>query len=118
MKDNNIFNVETEDGVTQEAELLTIFEIEYLGKEYAIYTIPKDDDTDDIYGGIVVQDENGNDQLLDLETDLDKEIIRIMIDSAEKNLDEDLINKKVEFAIKLDEVKQKEGKILRKKKHK
>lgn len=66
-----IFPVEFEDGTQAQAELLQVVEID--GKEYAIYSVPSEDPFHfDILASYVVKDEEGYDQLKDLDDPVDK----------------------------------------------
>ena len=72
------FTVEDENGVVHEAEIITMLDIE--GREYLIYSIDADDDNVTICASMVVKDEDGEDKLIDLENESDKEKITRFIE--------------------------------------
>lgn len=57
------FEVEM-DGEVKEASVLKIVELDE--REYAIYSIDKDDDSSDVFASEIVKDEFGNDTLIDI----------------------------------------------------
>ncbi len=74
MEENQKFNVQIETGEIKEAELLTIVEIDH--KQYAIYMIDNDEtqgENVDILASYVVKDEEGYDQLVDIDDPEDRE---------------------------------------------
>ncbi len=74
MEDNNQkFQVEIETGEIMEAELLSVVEID--GKEYAVYSLDNRNGTVDILASYVIKDQEGYDQLEDINNPLDKEKI-------------------------------------------
>lgn len=74
MEDNNQkFQVEIETGEIMEAELLSVIEID--GKEYAVYSLDNRNGTVDILASYVIKDQEGYDQLEDINNPLDKEKI-------------------------------------------
>ncbi len=64
MEKGQVFDVEI-DGVLKQAELLEIVEFEE--KNYALYFTNNDDDTSSIFASEVVTDEEGYDDLVDIE---------------------------------------------------
>ena len=74
MEENQKFNVQIETGEIKEAELLTVVEIDH--KQYAIYMIENDEtqgENVDILASYVVKDEEGYDQLVDIDDPEDRE---------------------------------------------
>ena len=74
MEENQKFNVQIETGEIKEAELLTVVEIDH--KQYAIYMIDNDEtqgENVDILASYVVKDEEGYDQLVDIDDPEDRE---------------------------------------------
>ena len=74
MEENQKFSVQIETGEIKEAELLTIVEID--GKQYAIYMIDNDDTSGenvDILASYVMKDDEGYDQLVDIDDPEDRE---------------------------------------------
>lgn len=70
---NQKFQVEIETGEIMEAELLSVVEID--DKEYAVYSLDNRNGTVDILASYVVKDQEGYDQLIDINNPLDKEKI-------------------------------------------
>ena len=78
------FIIEDENGVTHEAEIITMLGIE--DRDYLIYSIPNDIETVTICASKVVKNESGEDVLVDLEAGSDKDKITEFIrDLAENN---------------------------------
>ena len=77
--DEEKFSIEV-DGEVKEAELLKTITID--NNNYAIYAIDKGDETSDVLASRIVKDAEGNDTLVDLETDDErsklKEIVQAM----------------------------------------
>ena len=74
MEENQKFNVQIETGEIKEAELLTVVEIDH--KQYAIYMIDNDEtqgENVDILASYVVKDDEGYDQLVDIDDPEDRE---------------------------------------------
>ncbi len=74
MEENQKFNVQIETGEIKEAELLTIVEIDH--KQYAIYMIDNDEtqgENVDILASYVIKDDEGYDQLVDIDDAEDRE---------------------------------------------
>ena len=74
MEENQKFNVKIETGEIKEAELLTVVEIDH--KQYAIYMIDNDEtqgENVDILASYVVKDDEGYDQLVDIDDPEDRE---------------------------------------------
>ena len=74
MEDNQKFNVQIETGEIKEAELLTVVEIDH--KQYAIYMIDNDEtqgENVDILASYVMKDDEGYDQLVDIDDPEDRE---------------------------------------------
>ena len=74
MEENQKFNVQIETGEIKEAELLTVVEIDQ--KQYAIYMIDNDEtqgENVDILASYVVKDDEGYDQLVDIDDPEDRE---------------------------------------------
>jgi uncharacterized protein YrzB (UPF0473 family) len=65
MNNGDMFKVVDENGVERDAELITIVGIE--DKEYAIYSIDRDQDNVNIFVSGLVKDENNNDMLVDID---------------------------------------------------
>lgn len=76
---NQKFQVEVETGEIMDAELLSVVEID--GKEYAVYSLDNKNGTVDILASYVVKDEEGFDQLVDIDNPFDKEKISNFIKS-------------------------------------
>ena len=74
MEENQKFNVQIETGEIKEAELLTVVEIDQ--KQYAIYMIDNDEtqgENVDILASYVIKDDEGYDQLVDIDDPEDRE---------------------------------------------
>ena len=74
MEENQKFNVQIETGEIKEAELLTVVEIDH--KQYAIYMIDNDEtqgENVDILASYVMKDDEGYDQLVDIDDPEDRE---------------------------------------------
>jgi hypothetical protein len=74
MEENQKFNVQIETGEIKEAELLTVVEIDQ--KQYAIYMIDNDEtqgENVDILASYVIKDDEGYDQLVDIDDAEDRE---------------------------------------------
>ena len=77
------FKVVDENNVEREATLITVIEVEK--KEYAIYSIDRDEENVNIFVSELIKDENGHDILKDIEdlsekekiTQIVKEIIKL-----------------------------------------
>lgn len=80
MNEANVFSVQTEDGVVRNAKLLFVFELQETAKEYAVYTIPGPNEMDNVFGGIITKNVNGDEILQDLETEEEKVMIKSVID--------------------------------------
>ena len=70
---NQTFQVEIETGEVVTAELLSVVDID--NKTYAVYSINNKNGTVDILASYVVKDQEGYDQLVDIDDYLDKEKI-------------------------------------------
>ncbi len=73
------FQVEVETGEIMDAELLSVVEID--GKEYAVYSLDNNNGTFDILASYVTKDQEGYDQLVDINNPMDKEKISNFIKS-------------------------------------
>lgn len=62
---NQKFQIEV-DGELKDAEILKIVTVD--ASEYAIYSIDKGDETSDVLASRIVKDDEGHDNLVDLET--------------------------------------------------
>ena len=77
------FKVVDENNVERESTLITVIEVEK--KEYAIYSIDRDEENVNIFVSELIKDENGHDILKDIEdlsekekiTQIVKEIIKL-----------------------------------------
>ena len=69
-----------ETGEILEAEMLTVLEMD--GNEYAVYTIPGENGKRDVLASRVIQDGDGFDMLIDLESQVVKENIRRFIEET------------------------------------
>lgn len=76
---NQKFQVEIETGEIVDAELLSVVEID--GKEYAVYSLDNKNGTVDILASYVMKDQEGYDQLIDINNPIDKEKISNFIKS-------------------------------------
>lgn len=76
---NQKFQVQIETGEILEAELISVVEID--GKDYAVYSLDNKNGTVDILASYVVKDEEGYDQLVDIEDPSDKEKISEFINN-------------------------------------
>ncbi len=76
---NQKFQVEVETGEIMDAELLSVVEID--GKEYAVYSLDNKNGTVDILASYVIKDQEGYDQLIDINNPIDKEKISNFIKS-------------------------------------
>ena len=74
--DDMKFKVEI-DGEIKEAELLKT--VSFDNNNYAIYAIDKGDETSDIFASKIVKDNEGNETLVDLENDDERNKIRDII---------------------------------------
>ncbi len=77
MKDAK-FNIEV-DGEMKEAELLKTVTVD--GNDYAIYAIDKGDETSDILASRIVKNSEGNDTLVDLETEDEKAKLKDIVEA-------------------------------------
>ncbi len=73
------FQVEVETGEIMDAEILSVVEID--GKEYAVYSLDNKNGTFDILASYVTKDQEGYDQLIDINNPIDKEKISNFIKS-------------------------------------
>jgi len=76
---NQKFQVINENGEIEEAELITVVDID--NKKYAIYSIDNKDETVDILASYLEKDEEGYDKLVDIDNALDKEKVSNFIKS-------------------------------------
>lgn len=73
---NQIIRVIDENGVERDAEVLTVFEITSTGKNYCIYSIPKDNSDDvSVLASLIEKDQDGYDVLKDIIDPEEKKII-------------------------------------------
>ena len=79
------FTVKDQEGAIKQAELLTIFEKNDNGKEYAVYTI-NDNNQFGIYTQIIQKGPNGEDILVDITDDNEKieinNIVKALLSAA------------------------------------
>lgn len=90
MEENKKINVVDENGISHEAEILTILRLEETKREYAVYSIAKPDSSDVIIcSSILTKDENGNDKLIEIQNANEKNmvvnVVKNMIVEGEKN---------------------------------
>lgn len=76
---NQKFQVMNENGEIEEAELITIVDID--NKKYAVYSIDNNDETVDILASYLEKDDEGYDKLVDIDNELDKEKVANFIKS-------------------------------------
>jgi len=83
--DNEVqtFIVEDENGISYEAEIITMLDVE--GREYLIYSIPTDEENVTICASQVIKDEKGEDKLIDIELNDDKEKILKFIEKLSED---------------------------------
>lgn len=72
------FKIEV-DGEMKEAELLKTVTVD--GNDYAIYAIDKGDETSDILASRIVKNSEGNDTLVDLETEDEKAKLKDIVEA-------------------------------------
>ena len=82
MTEKQIFKVRNENGQITDAELLTTFGLEQTGKEYALYSIPSENEKFDIFASIIVKDVNGLGKLVDIEDTSEKQMILSIVENA------------------------------------
>ena len=73
-----------ENGNEKEAEIITIIEID--NKEYVIYAVNKNEESDNIFASRIIKDENGNDVIKSIENQEEKnkvfEIIKELLSNS------------------------------------
>ena len=70
---NQKFQIQNELGEIKEAEIMTVVELD--NKTYAVYTIPNNNDTVNVYASYVKKDKDGFDMIVDIEDKEDKKKI-------------------------------------------
>ena len=74
---NNNFIVKDENGIEREATIITSIDVE--GKKYLIYSIDRDSEQCNIFVSRLVKDESGNDILVDIDTEEEKQKINNVV---------------------------------------
>ena len=72
------FKIEV-DGKMREAEVLKTVSVD--NNDYVIYAIDKGDETSDILASRIVKDNEGNDSLVDLETDEERNKLKDIVNA-------------------------------------
>ena len=84
MEDKETFIMIDENGNEKEAEIITIIEID--NKEYVIYAVNKNEESDNIFASRIIKDENGNDVIKSIENQEEKnkvfEIIKELLSNS------------------------------------
>ena len=70
MEEKETFIMIDENGNEKEAEIITIIEID--NKEYVIYAVNKNEESDNIFASRIIKDENGNDVIKSIENQEEK----------------------------------------------
>ena len=82
---NEKFTVTDENGIKNEAEVLTVFE--YKNKDYIVYSIDADEDNSNIYVSRLVKDSEGYDKIEDINDETEKsevqKVVNEMLDAVE-----------------------------------
>lgn len=71
MEEKETFIMKDENGNEKEAEIITVIEID--NKEYAIYAVNKNEESDNIFASRIIKDENGNNVIKSIENQEEKE---------------------------------------------
>ena len=84
MEEKETFIMIDENGNEKEAEIITIIEID--NKEYVIYAVNKNEESDNIFASRIIKDENGNEVLKSIENQEEKnkvfEIIKELLSNS------------------------------------
>lgn len=84
MEEKETFIMIDENGNEKEAEIITIIEID--NKEYVIYAVNKNEESDNIFASRIIKDENGNDVIKAIENQEEKnkvfEIIKELLSNS------------------------------------
>ena len=84
MEEKETFIMIDENGNEKEAEIITIIEID--NKEYVIYAVNKNEESDNIFASRIIKDENGNDVIKSIENQQEKnkvfEIIKELLSNS------------------------------------
>lgn len=71
MEEKETFIMKDENGNEKEAEIITVIEID--NKEYVIYAVNKNEESDNIFASHIIKDENGNNVIKSIENQEEKE---------------------------------------------
>lgn len=71
MEEKETFTMIDENGNEKEAEIITVIEID--DKEYVIYAVNKNEESDNIFASRIIKDENGNDVIKSIENQEEKD---------------------------------------------
>ncbi|MCI6002491.1 MAG: DUF1292 domain-containing protein [Tenericutes bacterium] len=71
MEEKETFIMKDENGNEKEAEIITVIEID--NKEYVIYAVNKNEESDNIFASRIIKDENGNNVIKSIENQEEKE---------------------------------------------
>ena len=71
MEEKETFIMKDENGNEKEAEIITVIEID--NKEYVIYAVNKNEESDKIFASRIIKDENGNNVIKSIENQEEKE---------------------------------------------
>ena len=84
MEEKETFIMIDENGNEKEAEIITIIEID--NKEYVIYAVNKNEESDNIFASRIIKDEKGNDVIKSIENQEEKnkvfEIIKELLSNS------------------------------------
>ena len=84
MEEKETFIMIDENGNEKEAEIITMIEID--NKEYVIYAVNKNEESDNIFASRIIKDENGNDVIKSIENQEEKnkvfEIIKELLSNS------------------------------------
>lgn len=71
MEEKETFIMKDENGNEKEAEIITVIEID--NKEYVIYAVNKNEESDNIFASRIIKDENGNNVIKSIDNQEEKE---------------------------------------------
>ncbi len=71
MEEKETFIMKDENGNEKEAEIITVIEID--NKEYVIYAVNKNEESDNIFASRIIKDENGKNVIKSIENQEEKE---------------------------------------------
>lgn len=71
MEEKETFIMKDENGNEKEAEIITVIEID--NKEYVIYAVNKNEESDNIFASRIIKDENGNNVIKTIDNQEEKE---------------------------------------------